>query len=490
MDILELDDIQGYIIRGYAHLQYSRFVILKITGAGSARQWLGTIVDDITPATHVHDKSKLSNTSLNIAFTSAGLAKLGMEKDNVDSFNLEFREGMVTPHRQRILGDFGASDPAHWNWGNNSDDSTHLVLMIFGRNKETCLDYYEKLKQQYTNHGLQEHRRFDGQTLPKNKEHFGFRDGISQPVIEGSGRQGAATNTVKAGEFILGYKNEYKVFPDSPLIVKDQGNTNLLPADAAGSGLKDLGKNGSFLVIRQMQQHVDRFWNFMNNKTLNDDGTINELESTRLAAKMMGRWPGGAPLTKFADTDPGNESDDNDFGYAKEDEEGLKCPIGSHLRRCNPRDSFEDDSSKKSVTLSNRHRIIRRARLYGDPFAGSPLNTTPKGEVGLLFNCFNSDISRQFELIAHTWANSTKTKNLYDDPDPIIGVIDYNFKDNLADPPRVFRQKVQEVPPQNFTIQSCPVNKTIKGLERFVTIRGGAYFFFPSITAIRYLSTI
>ena len=138
----------------------------------------------------------------------------------------------------------------------------------------------------------------------------------------------------------------------------------------------------------------------------------------------------------------------------------------------------------------NRHRIIRRARLYGDPFAGSPLNTTPHGEVGLLFNCFNTDISRQFELIAHTWANSTKTKNLYDDPDPIIGVIDYNFEDDLKNPPSVFRQKEKEAPPQNFTIQSCPVNKTITGLERFVTIRGGAYFFFPSITAIRYLATI
>ena len=237
MDILELDDIQGYIIRGYSNQQYSRFVILKIINPAMAKQWLTAIVDSITPATHIHDKSKLPETSLNIAFTCPGLEALGMGEENINSFNLEFREGMVTPHRQRILGDFGSSDPVHWDWGNSNDESTHLVLMIFGRNKEICLNYYEQLKHQYTHHGLQEHRRFDGQTLPKNREHFGFRDGISQPVIEGSGRQGPTMNIVKAGEFVLGYQNEYKVFPDSPLIIGQQGNTNLLPSDAAGSVL-------------------------------------------------------------------------------------------------------------------------------------------------------------------------------------------------------------------------------------------------------------
>ena len=136
---------------------------------------------------------------------------------------------MVTPHRQRILGDFGASDPIHWDWGNENDQSTHLLLMIFGKNKEVCQGYYEQLKHGYTHHGLQEHRRLDGQTLPKNKEHFGFRDGISQPVIEGSGKPGMKENTINAGEFILGYKNEYNVYPDSPLIKKKQGDTNLFP---------------------------------------------------------------------------------------------------------------------------------------------------------------------------------------------------------------------------------------------------------------------
>jgi Dyp-type peroxidase family len=381
---------------------------------------------------------------------------------------------MVTEHRKRLLGDSGSSDPANWRWGADHTSPVHISLLVFGKNKETCLAYYATLKQQYENSGLQEVICIDGQTLPQNKEHFGFRDGISQPAITGSGRHGTKENTVKPGEFILGYQNEYHVYPDSPLINFEQGNMNLLSADAGGSGKKDLGRNGSYLVVRQMQQDVHAFWNFMNEKTKNEDGSINISESTKLAAKMVGRWPSGAPVTKFPDKDPEIISDDNDFGYAKDDKDGLKCPYGSHLRRTNPRDSFEDDKIKESVILSNRHRIIRRARLYGEPHVGSPTNMNPNGEVGLLFNCFNADISRQFELVQYTWANSTKVKDLYNDPDPIIGV----------------RETPDHRQEQNFTIQSCPVNKTIKGLQRFVTIRGGAYFFFPSITVIRYISSL
>src|SRR5436190_15641576 len=127
MVTLELDDIQGYIIRGYSNQQYSRFVILKITDASAAKAWLRNISDSITPATYIHDKSKLPNTALNIAITSAGLKTLGVANENINSFSLEFREGMVTPHRQRILGDFGESDPIHWDWGNDKDHSTHLL---------------------------------------------------------------------------------------------------------------------------------------------------------------------------------------------------------------------------------------------------------------------------------------------------------------------------------------------------------------------------
>lgn len=474
MELLELKDIQGYIIRGYSHMMFSRYVFLKIEDAQKAKEFIASQINSLTTAEYIDDKSKLSDTSLNIAFTAIGLKAIGLHEENVKTFSTEFREGMDTPHRQRILGDTDSSAPENWRWGAIYQQPVHISLMVFGKNKDICLQYYQTLKLQYETHGLKEVIYIDGQTLPFNKEHFGFRDGISQPAIKGSGRYGLPDNTINTGEFILGYKNEYDVFPDTPLLNKEQGNMNLLQSDAGGSGMKDLGKNGSYLVMRQLEENVELFWNFMNEKTKNADGSINEKESIKLASKMVGRWPSGAPLTKFPDADPGVMTDDNDFGYAKYDKDGTKCPFGSHLRRCNPRDNFEDNHAKLSLKLTKKHRIIRRARLYGEPHLGSPTNTKPEGEVGLLFNCFNADISRQFELIQFTWAASSKIKQLYNDPDPLIGV-----KENPIDNQ-----------PQNFTIQSCPVNKTIEGLPSFITTKGGGYFFFPAISAVRYLCTV
>ncbi len=478
MEPLELQDIQGYVVRGYKHMMYSRYLLLNITDATAAKQFIHDKIDSITEVTE-HQKTNC----LNIAFTSPGLKALGLSESNRQNFTREFREGMTTRHRQRLLGDFDGSAPENWRWGGPNNEEVHILLMIFGADKIAALDYYNILQQQFTTKGLKEILQLDGQTLPGNKEHFGFRDGISQPTIKGSGRTGPANDYINAGEFLMGYRNEYDVYPDTPILSDEQGNINLLPEDAAGSGRKDLGRNGTYMVLRQLQQDVKAYWTFINEKTKNADGTLNVRESAKLAAKMMGRWPSGAPVVKWPDEDPvityPNEDpakfiDDNDFTYNDTDKDGLKCPFGSHLRRTNPRDSFEDNDAKESFKLTNRHRIIRRARLYGEPYAGSPTDFEPNGEVGLIFTCFNADISRQFEFIQYTWANYPKFKQLYNDPDPIIGV----------------RENPEPGTQQVFTIPSKPVNTYITGLQRFVSVKGGAYFFFPSITTIRYLTTL
>jgi deferrochelatase/peroxidase EfeB len=113
-------------------------------------------------------------------------------------------------------------------------------------------------------------------------------------------------------------------------------------------------------------------------------------------------------------------------------------------------------------------------RSYGESFTGSATHHMPNDEVGLLFGCFNADISRQFEFIQYTWANYPKFKQLYADPDPFIGV----------------RENPLPGDGQNFTIPQPTANKVITGLKRFVTVKGGAYFFFPSVSAIKFLSTI
>ncbi len=474
MELLELNDIQGYVIRGYSDMLYSRFVLLEVKDPKAACGWLGQLWPELTNAEPTPFEAPRKDTRLNIAFTADGLVHLGLKRDNLKAFCAPFREGMVTPHRTRLMGDFDSSDPLLWRWGAPNNDKMHIVLLVFGKDENTCINYYEKLKSAYTANGLQETKYLDGKTLPENKEHFGFRDGISQPVIKGSGRVGSPDNTVNPGEFILGYKNNYNVYPDSPVIDHEQGEWNLLPPDTDGSGKKDIGRNGTYLVIRQLQQDVDAFWTYMNDNSKNDDGTLNTDESVKLASKMIGRWPNGAPVTLFPDKDPVLINDFNDFGYAKNDKDGLKCPFGSHIRRSNPRDNFEDNKRKESLLLSNRHRIIRRGRMYGETHVGSPTNKTPNGEVGIIFNCFNADINRQFEFIQFAWLNYPMNKQQYNDPDPVLGA----------------KEKTEPGEQQNFTIQACPVNKTVKGLPRFITIKGGGYFFFPAVSVVRFLASL
>jgi Dyp-type peroxidase family len=452
--------------------------MLHVTDAAAAKSFIKNISGSIT---HAAGNSK--GNCLNIAFTSRGLLALGLKEHNLNTFIREFREGMVTPHRQRLLGDFDSSDPATWEWGGTKNDVVHMILMVFGVDRAGTESYYDSIKAQFSASGLKEVYKIDSQLLPGNKEHFGFRDGISQPFIKGSGHSGKESDNLNAGEFLMGYKSEYGVYPDSPLMFEPQGDMKMLHDDAAGSGHKDMGRNGTFMVIRQLKQDVKGYWTFLNEKTKNDDGSVNEKESKKLAAKMMGRWPSGAPVVKYPDHDPVEQYpdrdpeqfiNDNEFFYNDTDKHGMKCPFGAHIRRLNPRDSFEENTKKESILLSNRHRMIRRARLYGEPFISSPTDFTPNGEVGMLFTCFNADISRQFEFVQYTWANYPKFKQLVNDPDPFIGV-----KENPAPGTH-----------QVFTIPNQPVNKYITGMQRFVTVRGGGYFFFPSLTAINYLSTI
>jgi len=470
MEHLELFQIQGFLVNNYFEKPFSNYYLLEIENADKAKKYLKEIAGTITSANQQNSNGHFTN----IGFTSLGLAALGLHEKNLQSFIREFREGMVTPHRQRLLGDHESSDPQKWNWGGPANAPIHLIWMMFASDEEQLHVQDSILRQEFSENGLNISLVLRADTFPDRREHFGFREGISQPIIIGSGIEGLERDKIKAGEFVLGYENEYDVHPDTPLLKEAQGKMEMLPSDPDGSDQKDLGRNGTYFVLRQLKEDVEGFWNFLNEKTKNADGSLNPAESTKLAAKMMGRWPGGAPLVKFPDADPGISTDDNDFVYIETDKFGLRCPFGAHARRTNPRDNFEESKPAESLKLTRKHRIMRRTRSYGEKFTASPTNHTPPGEVGVLFGCFNADINRQFEFIQYTWAAYPKFKQLYADPDPFIGV-----KENPA-----------EGVVQQFTIPTETHNKYVEGLKSFVTVKGGAYFFFPSITAIEYLSTI
>ena len=473
-NLIDTKDLQGMLLRGYGSLRANYFTLLKIEDATKAKAWLQELSRMVS-----HGQESPSNAAINVAVTCNGLRALGMKEKNIRNFIREFREGMITPHRQRILADVEASAPENWRWGGpegpSSEYQIHILLLVFGKNQDVLNQFYNELAEKFSSGGVRVVENLSGQINKDNKEQFGFRDGIAQPVIKGTGQTGAEQNMVELGEFILGYKNEYGVYPETPLLEEEQGDMHLFSDDEQGSGKKNIGRNGTYLVFRQMEQKVDTFWSYMNEQSKTEKGDIDVAASIKLASLMVGRWPSGNPLVNFPEHDPGTQSDLDNFGYAASDKEGLRCPFGSHVRRTNPRDTFEDNKAKLSTKLTNKHRILRRGRSYGEMIdTPGPTSHTPNGEVGLHFICLNANIENQFEFIQHTWSNSPKFQNLHNDPDPITGTVEN--RDG----------RVQ----QQFTIQDYPVNRTVCNIPQFTVVKGGAYFFLPSISALNYLGTI
>jgi Dyp-type peroxidase family len=385
------------------------------------------------------------------------LSKLGLTAKDLLTFSRAFQEGMTTSHRSHILGDKDASDPQNWEWG-NAANPVDIVVLIFAANEDVV---NEQLKQRddeiAASGGVKKLTCLRAGRQPDSKEHFGYIDGVGQPVIEGTGhkesqlqRTGHATE-IKAGEFILGYPNEMEVLDPVP----------------EAEAMPEFGANGTYLVFRQIAENVPAFWNYIDQAT---GGTRDDSAMDLLGAKIVGRWRSGAPITKYPDGDPhkGTEhfSTENDFEYGTDDKQGFGCPIGSHIRRSNPRDSLPPDpaTAKKSA---NRHRIMRRGRAYGDRIEDRFVED--KKARGLHFICLNSDIERQFEFVQQNWINNQTFGGLFDEVDPLVG----RLRDGNL-----------------FTIQAEPIRRRVHNIPEFVTIKGGGYFFMPGIQALRYLANL
>jgi Dyp-type peroxidase family len=455
MASLELNDIQGVIFSGYSELEHAAFLLLSVDEPAGARRWLGGLAGRLTKG---GDQS--GNVRLNVAFTSAGLAKLGLGNDALAGFPSEFVEGMSgSPKRSEILGDTGANHPDTWIWG--SKVSVHVLLMLYAKSPEE-LNASLRRERDELGTALREVYFRTTEWLAGRKEHFGFADGIAQPEILELGKPpkpGVAR--LRAGEFILGHANEYGKLPFSPDVPKDLDPSGALRAKPS-SDKKDLGHNGTFIVVRQLDQNVAGFWDYMRGQAGGDQNG-----AVRFAAKCVGRWPSGAPLVLSPDRDDPALGESNDFLYERLDPKGLRCPIGSHIRRTNPRDSL-DPTEAESLQVSNRHALIRRGRNYGRPLA--PFSPDDGKERGLFFVCVNANISRQFEFIQQTWINNPKFDGLAEDRDPLLA--------NPGNGGGI------------FTIPDRPLRRRLTGMPRFVTTRGGGYFFLPSIRALRFLAAL
>jgi deferrochelatase/peroxidase EfeB len=454
MSELALQDIQGLVMRTYG-MPALRVFVLRVDEPDHARRFLESLVgtDPSVPRlTTAEPWAARPDHCVNIGFTFDGLAALELPADSLNTFPEEFVQGAVA--RAERVGDTGESGPSTWKH-DLAGPHVHALLFLFSESEPVLERVSASLREQFANHrAFAEVSTQDGRALPGNVAHFGYRDGFGQPTIEGGPSSQLPDVLPKApsGEFLFGYPSQFADF------------TYPVPQPA-----DQLGRNGSFVAYRVLAQNCHAFEQFLGAASQQTG-----LDPELIAAKLCGRWRNGVPLALSPNASDLTLSPEqyNSFDYAPtealpdayDDRRGYRCPIGSHIRRMNPRHSNVAGAS------GLKRRIVRRGLPYGPPY--DPANPDDGIERGLLGLFIGVSLKDQFEFLMSDWANKgTFAPGLRDTRDPILG-------DNSS-PEATFLVPVEGEP-----------TLALSGLSRFVTCRGGVYGFLPSVTAIRYLASL
>lgn len=457
---LEAEDVQGLVLRGYGALTRAAYLVVRFAERGGAGPWLARWVDTVA-----RGQPAARGQALQIAFSAPGLAALGLTATELEGFSREFTGGMVGPHRSRFLGDTRGSAPEHWLWGGPRTPDVHALLMLYAEDAGRLSRLQSQLRESFAAHDVSELYALAA-TPDSYAEHFGFADGISQPAIAGYHTGSSRLHVIKPGEFLLGYPNEYDLYTERPLLAAARDPFARLPLDVQGSPRHDLGRNGTYLVARQLRQDVPLFRRTLDRLTRRCDGSPDPEAQALLAAQMVGRWPSGASLMEAPHADDPSKARANEFRYQADDPLGLRCPMGAHVRRANPRDALPPHpGTEYSLEVNRHHRLIRRGRPYGETLGAGEADDADRG---LMFLGINANISRQFEFIQHSWLNDSRFNGLYDQADPIVGARDDN----------------------QFAPRPDPVSAHCTGLPRFVAVVGGGYFFLPGLRALRFLAEL
>ena len=437
---LDLHEIQATVLRYRPEPYYGTHVLMHIDDAVSGREFLRRFAPHVASAA---DWWNATDAWIAVAISYTGLVALGVPEESLQSFPEAFRVGMAG--RADVLLDRGENDPKNWDEPFGSG-RIHIGITVFSDSEEKWRNAMALARRQY--HG------FSGVTVlhaqdfgaqPGDLNPMGYRDSIGQPAIEASGvdplpGQG---RPIKAGEFILGYPGEAGV--PLPMPQPDV-----------------LGRNGTFFGIRKYQSRVGTF-----NRFLRDNAQTDE-ERELLAAKLVGRWRSGAPLTLAPVKDDSALGADpqrnNDFTYAN-DPEGTQAPLGCHMRRMNPR-----DTKMPVLTDVNLHRIVRRSTTFGAPYDPNAFSDRDD-EIprGLYFLFISAKAMATMEFLQREWINGGNFTRLSEERDPIVGL-----QEDAA----------------TFTIPKAPVRRRIHGIHAFNVLRGGEYMFMPSLSALKWLADL
>jgi deferrochelatase/peroxidase EfeB len=485
-------DVQGLVRFGFGKMKGASYALVRVKDGTAARAWLR--------ASHFTTAEAMKPppaTALQVAFTASGLKALGVPDSVIAGFSPEFLTGMAEDNRARRLGDIGNNASSKWKWGTGAN-APDLLVMFFAEHG-SLTSFIETSKGAAWDTAFEEIAILGTEDLD-GVEPFGYTDGISQPQLDWARQRDVKspqldyTNVVALGEFLLGYRNEYDKYTNRPLLEVDAASRHLCNA-ADAPEQKDLGRNGTYLVLRQLKQDVRGFWQF-----LSQQAGGNFAEADKLGAAFVGRTRAGDPLVPIQEQpipgvgpDP-EEIRQNQFTFAK-DPPGARCPFGAHVHRANPRNSDypgRPEGLAKLITMAGFgpkgfrddlmssvrfHRILRRGREYGrELLPQNAVEAAPPDdpERGLNFICLNANISRQFEFLQNAWMNSSKFSGMTGESDPLLGN----------------REGIPGCPvTSDFTEpREDGIPRRVSGLPQFVTLRGGAYFFLPSLRALRYFA--
>jgi deferrochelatase/peroxidase EfeB len=480
---LDLGDIQGFILRGYK-MPMVRHFLLTVGVPAEARKMLGRLVSgnesdapQITTAEDWHvgfESGPRDNLAaaprrkpdycVNLGMTWPGLLALQI-RDLVPTLSFKSFGAFIAgaAERAKLVGDTGASDPQHWVGGFGAG-SDHVLVTLHAMSSEAMTSYSDRLSALFAEGGafreiwradgtaLMEMQ--DGQPVPTFKVHFGYTDGISM-------------TTIRAGP--ERYPPDHQQ-PCEPwlFVLLSEAENYFVPEP------RELGLNGSFAVFKMIETDVVGFENYLQS---NKDKIDPEL----LAAKTCGRWRNGVPLALSPETDspPGGISPEqlNNFEYVNADgsgdPRGLRCPVGAHMRRINPRGQPVTGQGQPGGS-NNTHRLIRRGIPYGPTY--DPAQPYDGIERGLLGYFINSSIENQYEFVLGHWVNESEFAGAVRLPpksrDPMIGTQD--AAESIFVIPRA-----DGAPPIKIT-----------GFSSFTKTKAAAYCFLPSITAIKFIANL